>query len=727
MAKNELISINYNNGKAEIITTRGILKLENGDVESIKKGNFPSGIKKSNIIDGISLKSIRNILLKALVPKRREDGKNQATLLWELIQNSYFFCDKTGFAYILVNNIPMPVENVLFADSLAYLFYRNKGIIPSSESISLVQKLCRAKAKEKILEIGVRVHKIGSQLIYDPINDDGSVIFVNKDGITTAIPQDPLTVRHNGMLPAPIEDGEIEDLKTLLSLWNLGKEQEVVLTGIIGTNFVPDIPHVITVITGTHGAGKSSLSDVLKLIVDPNVVVRNSLRFDEREIAVSSMHEWVLNFDNVNSIIPDLITDLLCRISTGQGFRKRKLFTDQDDLILQYRRPIVITAINEPAYAPDFLDRALIIRLYLIPESQRKTDVEIQRAIERYVPRIRGLYLKALSRAIAIYPEVEKEFQGKLLRMADVIIWGEAIIRSLGYEPGKFYSSFSSLQLNETQASASENLLIMGIQRILKLTEEWRGTIRDLYDEIKGVMAEMGISEKDPLYKQLPKNYRDLGRKITSLLPSLLNLGIEIKEIRGNERIKVIRRVDKKIENFDAPQHADNVGNVGEAEKSNENIPTNEPTIKDGNVDNSKSDSITESDKEKNVSENTDITKNNVDHNVVYQDPEKFNVSSITDITGETSNPNRIEKNNFPEEDDNGYGFDYYRILTSFQYGFEKNGKTIKVNCKEGEIKKISNKIAILHRSCIEKACHDGHYDPVSHECITDMGGSSHE
>jgi len=752
---NELISITKQSDEIKISTTKGILIIQKEDAEAIKSGNFPSGVKNSPYIEGISLKTIRREILNALSGKKKaEDGKNQATVLWELIENSNFFQDQMGFSYTVRDNIPISVESIGFQDYLTYLFYNVKGVVPSTDSINLVQKMCRAKASQNNLNVGVRVHKLGNELIYDPINEDGSVFVISKDGIAKVIPKQPYTVRYNGMLKAEIQDGEPADLKTLLKLWNLDEDQEVLISGIIGTNLIADIPHTINIITGPHGAGKSSLSDLLKTIPDPNVVTRNSLKFDEREIAISSLHEGVLNFDNVNTVIPDYISDLLCRISTGQGFKKRKLYTDQDDLILQYRRPIVINAINEPGYAPDFLDRALVIRLDLIPESGRKTDKEIQSLIESYAPKIRGLYLNILSKAIAIYPQVEQEYKGKLLRMADIIIWGESITRSLGYEPNKFYKAFSEVQLSETEASASENILIMGIEKLLERKNEWKGTTKVLYDELKGIMAEMGIDEHDSVYKQLPRNYRELGRRLTTFLPTLLNLGIEIKENRnGKERTKIIKKIEphekpeqkenpktenkgdenqkgEKGENLDSFQNRNdviNVTNVTEPEKSKLSTGDITGDTNNGNVTDSKINDLTSNERQEGTQKKGDIRNNDVSGNVTSQEPEKSESRDISDTNDIPPMSKENEKNNFPEEEAVKYGTDYYKILIPFQYEFEINGKTVRVNCKEGEVRKLSNKNAILHRTYVEKACPNGHWDPNSRECIVDMGADSNE
>ncbi|MEM3859371.1 MAG: hypothetical protein QW478_08185, partial [Candidatus Micrarchaeaceae archaeon] len=83
------------------------------------------------------------------------------------------------------------------------------------------------------------------------------------------------------------------------------------------------------------------------------------------------------------------------------------------------------------------------------------------------------------------------------------------------------------------------------------------------------------------------------------------------------------------------------------------------------------------------------------------------------------------ENNDIPSD---GFGTDYYRIITPFQYQFEKNGETIKVVCKEGQVRKLTNKVAISYRPYVERACPDGSFwDPVSWECITSLGGNNDE
>ena len=86
-SSNELISITKQNDEIKISTTKGILIIQEEDAEAIKSDNFPSEVKNSPYIEGISLKTIRREILNALSGKKKaEDGKNQATAFQELIQ-----------------------------------------------------------------------------------------------------------------------------------------------------------------------------------------------------------------------------------------------------------------------------------------------------------------------------------------------------------------------------------------------------------------------------------------------------------------------------------------------------------------------------------------------------------------------------------------------------------------------------------------------------------------
>ena len=89
------------------------------------------------------------------------------------------------------------------------------------------------------------------------------------------------------------------------------------------------------------------------------------------------------DFDNITSI-RDWLSDILSRAVTGEGFTKRKLYTDDEDILFAYRRLLILTGIGLVVTKPDLLDRSLIIGVERIPDSERipeeQLDADFQRA-----------------------------------------------------------------------------------------------------------------------------------------------------------------------------------------------------------------------------------------------------------------------------------------------------------------------------------------------------------
>ena len=67
---------------------------------------------------------------------------------------------------------------------------------------------------------------------------------------------------------------------------------------------------------------------------------------DEHSIALAAKNSRVLAIDNLSHLSGDQ-SDSLCRISTGGGLSARKLYTDEDEVLIQYCRPIILNGIGD--------------------------------------------------------------------------------------------------------------------------------------------------------------------------------------------------------------------------------------------------------------------------------------------------------------------------------------------------------------------------------------------
>ena len=504
---------------------------------------------------------IEDIEESAKGKKSKGEGSSQGTKLWNLIKKKgKFVSDRTGTGYFSMSGVLYSIGSESFSDYLSSLFYEDTGTLPGKEAISQAKAMANFEARKSELNIGVRVSSGSGKFIYDQISPDGSIIEISQAGMRSAVPEVPYTARFKGMQQANIEAGTLDDLLGFLQLWNFTDDQRILISGYVGASFIPDIPHAILVIIGPHGSGKSSLTSAIKTIVDPNVLARQSLKNDDRDIAIASLHSWVVPFDNVNSVMPQYISDALCRLATGEGFRTRQLYTDSDEVIISLKRVIIINAINEPNYAPDFLDRALTLSLRAIISS-RKTELEIEEAIARHTPRIRGFMLNLIPTAMKIYPEVVEEYQGKLPRMADFVIWAESMSRAMGNKEGAFFNAFKNAQEQEIKDTAQNDTLIIAIEGLMAGRDEWKGKSQDLLDDLTVMVGEGGK-------KQLPKDFRKLGRKLKELEPTLRTLGFEVNDvydanIDNKHPVKQIRKTEGRS---DAPKHVESdPGNPGKS------------------------------------------------------------------------------------------------------------------------------------------------------------------
>src|SRR6185295_18108145 len=116
------------------------------------------------------------------------------------------------------------------------------------------------------------------------------------------------------------------------------------------------------------------------------------------------------------SIIPDWWSDSLCKAVTGDGWLRRKLYTDGELAVLSFRRVVLLTSIDPGALRGDLGDRLLLADLEPIPPGRRRSEVELDRALEASRPRVLGALLTDLSAVLKTLPDIHFN---DLPRMAD--------------------------------------------------------------------------------------------------------------------------------------------------------------------------------------------------------------------------------------------------------------------------------------------------------------------
>jgi hypothetical protein len=239
----------------------------------------------------------------------------------------------------------------------------------------------------------------------------------------------------------------------------------------------------------------------------------------------------VLAFDNVSGL-PPWLSDTLCRLATGGGFAVRQLFTDQDEVLFNAARPVLLNGIEDIVTRPDLADRALFLALEPIPEERRRPEAELWAAFEAEHPRILGILLDAVAKG-SMLPQTRLE---KHPRMADFAKWGAACETAF-WTPGTFLAAYNGNRDEAAESVIESDPVAGAVLAVMATRTAWKGTATDLLDELeKAAGARIAKS------KGWPQSPRALSGRLRRAATFPRKLGIAISFDReGRARTRMIR------------------------------------------------------------------------------------------------------------------------------------------------------------------------------------------
>jgi hypothetical protein len=164
-----------------------------------------------------------------------------------------------------------------------------------------------------------------------------------------------------------------------------------------------------------------------------------ALSREERELMIAANNGYLLAFDNLSGL-PIWLSDALCRLATGGSFAVWQLYTDDEEMLFEAARPILLNGIEEVISRPDLGDRAIFLTLAPIEEAQRRSEAELWRAFEIARPRILGALLDSVVHGLRAMGGVQL---GRLPRMADFAVWATAYERAL-WPAGTFARAYTA-------------------------------------------------------------------------------------------------------------------------------------------------------------------------------------------------------------------------------------------------------------------------------------------
>jgi hypothetical protein len=282
------------------------------------------------------------------------------------------------------------------------------------------------------------------------------------------------------------------------------------------------------------GSGKTTIQRLLKRAVDPTAP--ETIRFDPRDFLQKAAHAFVVMLDNQNTV-PEWAADTLCRLVTGEADSKRRLYTDDEDVIIELRRAVLLNGINVPTDRGDVLDRSLVVELERIPDGERKTEEEMWERFEVEHPKLLGALFDVLSQAIARKPSL------KLSRRPRLADWGEyaaAVYEVMGWGAETFLKDWDEVVKVQNQATLDGSPVAQAIIKFMEDKDEYTGTSSELHNKLEGVAESLGVSiVRD---KAWPKSARWLWRRIKEVLPLLVAAGLEAARGRDESAKQITLR-----------------------------------------------------------------------------------------------------------------------------------------------------------------------------------------
>ena len=464
-------------------------------------------------------------LAEAIANESGDTGRRrptQADLLIELAQPAQLFRtpDGVGFADLDINGHreTWPIRAKGFRRWLALRFYEETGGAPNSEALQSALNVLEAKAHFDAPErqVHIRVGEFDGRLYPDLGDEAWCAVEIDATG-WRIVENPPVRFRRrSGMQPMPIPSrgGKIETLRSFLNVRTDGDFVLVVAWALACLRNRG--PYPVIVLSGEQGSAKSTFSGILRALLDPNTAPLRALPRENRDLFIAATNGHVLAFDNVSGL-SDWISDTLCRLATGGGFAVRQLYSDQDEVLFDAARPIILNGIEDIVSRPDLADRAIFLTLEPIPEERRLPEQELWAAFEAERPRILGVLLDAMAKGLAELPRTKLE---KLPRMADFALFVTACETAL-WPSGTFLSAYCDNLDDAVESVIDADPVADAVRALMVTRTEWAGTA----SELLGILTEIA-GESVTKGNRWPASAGALSGRLRRAAPALRKIGI---------------------------------------------------------------------------------------------------------------------------------------------------------------------------------------------------------
>lgn len=449
--------------------------------------------------------------------------KNQASKAIDLIIKDCKLVhnqQKEPYAIVQVNCMRQvhSITSKGFSQLVASKYYAAKKSPLSDASIKTVISTLSGRAlfEGKQVETFTRIAKAQDGYWLDLCNDQWEVVLITKEGWEIQSGESvPLFPRSQTMkpLPTPQRGGSLDELWKLI---NIPIEHQLMVVAWLLECLRNDTPHVVLELVGEQGTAKSTTQRLLKMLIDPCAanLKANPKKVEDVWIGATNCH--LVSFENISHLSFEY-QDALCVLATGGAHATRTLYTNQEETVIELRKPIVLNGISVNVTAQDLLDRS--IHIELPPVNKRLQSNSVDEAFANNYSQLVGAVLDQFVGVLKHLDLVEIA-DAKKPRMIDFAYLGEALYQANGYSAGRFVNDYQGMRLKGVHRTIESSPVGIALMHFLELNQGgWIGKLQDL----------LVLLPKPHGETNWPRTGKGLGDVLRRLAPALRTLGHECK------------------------------------------------------------------------------------------------------------------------------------------------------------------------------------------------------
>lgn len=478
---------------------------------------------------------------KGGIPFNKTDSRKLTAL--SFLDDVRLLRDEVGVGYAQIGERDfVPVKSSAFKHHVTLGLFNDKGLTPDDNTLKAVINYADALASQTEREaVWLRFGQTGATRYLFLADDACQVVEIDNAG--WRVVDDPAVVfRRGDCLPMPVpQKGDLSELTDFL---NVGAdEMPFLLAWMVTAIYFPSQICPIALLDGPAGSGKSSALRTIIETIDPKVGAQAGEPKSEDDLFAAAYSAGTVSGDNFSSIAK--ISDALCRLSTGGGIRKRKLYTDFESVSMTAKRPILIAGIDPTFYAADLSER--IVRIRLQRPDEYLNDMQFESMLIEKRARFTGAVLDLVVECINKADQIESRDS----RFATYCRVGEVIARRMGRDDGWFIEQLQEKQSEEMADLEYSDSVFEFLTRQISSSgvneTKWEANSKQLWESMQ---EQLELRHLKVPREDVPRSAKGMGSRVERAIPMLKQHGIQVR--RGSRRTFIFEWDDVSQASIDA-------------------------------------------------------------------------------------------------------------------------------------------------------------------------------